>query len=343
MLCSAAAVLFAAASASAQDPVLLSHYTVDPPRFFYDFALVDEKIYMAGFDVYHEVDVSDPAQPTGTVTTSPIAVSVEHANGCLFVAGYLSPTLRVTSPDPFNPACAGTWDLVTTGAGLRTRVEGGLAYLVTDPEGIRILDVSSLPTIAEVGSFDPPERVSDVAPFGNYAFVAAGPAGLFVLDVSDPSLPVLINTITGVEVDSLRVGASLLYAGGDELRIYDLSFPASPALIGHLPVRFRVANVDEGDGLAYDTRRVVDISNPFQPVEIAQVAIDSPFGSLGADGEGDLYYVSDLVLGLYTYRIFRPDPRVVPLPMPHLLAVTMLIVGWRACSASAAARCCAPA
>jgi hypothetical protein len=119
----------------------------------------------------------------------------------------------------------------------------------------------------------------DVA--GNYAYIAAGAAGLDVVDVSSLVAPRLVAyLLTPGNADDVRVSGTIAYvANGDALLTVDVSDPTHPVRLARLPipgglvVRLAVAGrmvylADMNYGL-----HVVDVSNPAQPAEVGALAL----------------------------------------------------------------------
>ncbi len=78
---------------------------------------------------------------------------------------------------------------------------------------------------------------SDIEVSGNYAYCAAS-FGLLVLDISNPSVPVLaaMDDSAGVRAYSLELAGSRAFLGTySGLYIYDISAPTSPVVVAHLP------------------------------------------------------------------------------------------------------------
>lgn len=159
------------------------------------------------------------------------------------------------------------------------------------------------------GFFDPPGvTLGGVAALDDRAYVSATSDGIFVLDVSNPAMPVLIDTWPGA-VGSVNLVGTHLYVGGDTLRIYDVADPDNPRLVGLMPSPAGASRIDVAEGLAYGGGLVTDITDLAHPFPVADVTIPSPFGGIGStDGEGDLVFITHAILGLNIFRIFPPDP-----------------------------------
>jgi hypothetical protein len=119
----------------------------------------------------------------------------------------------------------------------------------------------------------------DVA--GSYAYVAAGAAGLEVVDVSVLTAPRLVGALaTPGNANDVRVAGSVAYvADGDALLTVDVTDPAHPARLGRLPIAGgNAVRLAAGSGLVYvvDANRglhVVDVGNAAQPAEVGAVAL----------------------------------------------------------------------
>ena len=151
-----------------------------------------------------------------------------------------------------------------------------------------------------------PGTTNNVDVSGHYAYVAAGPAGLQVVDASDPSTPVIVGALDtpGNANDVQIVDQTAFVADGPAgLRIIDVTNPRAPVLRGTVDTpgdaqdiavtEDRVVIADGSNGL-----QVVDITNRAAPVLIGTV--DTPGEGLGvaiAD-DGMLAVVADGYSGL---------------------------------------------
>jgi hypothetical protein len=219
------------------------------------------------------LDIANPAEPVEVGQSSPLsgfedlAVTGNHA----YVAAGEGGLLVMDVSDPSAPAqvkayptSAPAWSIAT---------EGTTAYLTTG-DGLHILDISDGVTPASAGFFGTPDAVRDVAVVSGIAYLA----------------------------EAFFSGDSPDERGG--LRLVDISDPASPAEIGYYPMNplhadaFEAPDAPHGahsvavaGGRAYVTYRterqgglrVLDISDPAQPIEIS-------------DYRDYVYYVSDVAV-----------------------------------------------
>ena len=129
----------------------------------------------------------------------------------------------------------------------------------------------------------------DVA--GDYAYVAAGANGLYVIDVSNLAAPFLAAFFYRQgNANDVRVAGTIAYmADGDRLLTVDVSDPLHPALLGQAPIAGNAVRLAVGGGLAVIADetyglRVVDVGNPMQPREIGSLPLAGTPRAVSLDG-----------------------------------------------------------
>ena len=121
-----------------------------------------------------------------------------------------------------------------------------------------------------LGELDLPGNIEHILPEGDRLWIASGDEGLFLVDITDPTLPTLISTIDtpGQAVDSaIRDQYAYIADGANGLLILDLWNPQQPVEVGHIPFFEAATDVAISDDFAYLALGeggigVVDISNP---------------------------------------------------------------------------------
>ncbi|VVB98860.1 LVIVD repeat protein [uncultured archaeon] len=154
--------------------------------------------------------------------------------------------------------------------------------------------------------------LSSIAISGNYAFVGKS-AGLFIIDISNPSSPVQAKKFTlsdaTLSVTSVLASGSTLYVGtdnnpaGGEFFILDISSPLDPTIKGSLEFGTAVSNnrgIFVAGNTAYATTvndngplnefHVIDISDPAAPVETG--GISTTYNLNGVNSAGKYAYVA---------------------------------------------------
>ncbi len=133
--------------------------------------------------------------------------------------------------DPANPVEVGSlpgFDL------LSVAVEGDLAYCGRGSAGVLVVDLSDPSAPVDITLFDTPGSANGTDVDGNILYVAMGTSGMGIYDVTDPMAPVSLATgATSGFCTYVQERDGRAYAcDGDGLRIFDVSFPSSPALMG---------------------------------------------------------------------------------------------------------------
>ncbi|WP_154898260.1 Calx-beta domain-containing protein [Gimesia maris] len=140
------------------------------------------------------LDLSDPndISQLGSFTTPNPTTGVHVIEGIAYVTDTHSffaldvsnPTMEIIELGSFTPAYTGLGNV---------NVVGSLAYITTYNSGVRVLDISTLSNITEIGFIDTPGNPFDMKINGNYAYVADYSGGLQVIDISDYDALTLIG------------------------------------------------------------------------------------------------------------------------------------------------------
>lgn len=154
-------------------------------------------------------------------------------------------------------------------------VSGDFAFVADWDPGLRIIDISNSAAPFEIGYYDPGDaRGVDIDE--NYAFVASGGAGLWILDIGDPE-----NYIVGGNCDTpdyaVEVFASDNFAyvadADAGLRIIDVGDPYDPIEVGYYDTPGTARGVCVEGNFAFVTDgweglRIIDVSNQESPSEV---------------------------------------------------------------------------
>jgi hypothetical protein len=144
------------------------------------------------------------------------------------------------------------------------------------------------------------ESASSVVVENDHAYIATGSEGLFILDVSDPTLPSILGICDSVFAISIDIEGEYAYSismGSGTLYVIDVSDPIHPHVVASttpyvdlynptdICVNGNYAYVSE----AYSEMRVVDISDPLNPHTIG--SIETGNWALEVDVEENYAYV----------------------------------------------------
>ncbi|MFN2245107.1 MAG: LVIVD repeat-containing protein, partial [Anaerolineae bacterium] len=195
-------------------------------------------------------------------------------------SGPQTPADPFGTPRALDAASSGASDVVLVGqlggASVAVDVAGTLVYAGVGPR-LAILDVSKPSSPRLLGQTAPMPRVLEaVTVDGGLAYVAAGDAGLRVVDVSDPAAPVEIGFLdtAGYAWDVAVAGSHAYIAdGAGGLRVVNMLDPAHPAEQGaYEDPAMEGMGVAVAGGYAYladagDGLRAVNVTDPAAPVE----------------------------------------------------------------------------
>lgn len=203
---------------------------------------------------------------------------------------------------------------------LGTMLASGREFDQTDVEGGAVINGLSL-----VGQVDTNHNATEVAVSGDYAYLCGGGA-LEIIDISDPSTPVLVGTYTAPDwtqgpCRTMAVeGNYVITAGYAMLNIIDVSNPATPTRVGQYGYGAPLPDgIDVAGNYAYvvetqDTSpyvyymRIFDISSVSNPFLI--YTFQMPGVPNDIEVVGSYAYVTNFYEGLYVINVSNPNAPV---------------------------------
>lgn len=184
--------------------------------------------------------------------------------------------------DPANPTvAAGTSSLF--GEATDLVLAGNFLYVAYGTDGLKVYDVSTHNLFAVGTWLIPTVLARSVAVSGNHAYVgiAGTQSGLRVINISDPTNPLLVGSVTGSSATSaITVDGNLSFSvGGNSLLVVDISNPSSPSFVSGFAVGGVASDVAVSGDLLYvaaggitQNLKVLDISNPAAPTQVGSYA-----------------------------------------------------------------------
>jgi hypothetical protein len=185
-----------------------------------------------------------------------------------------APNSERATGDSQNIALIGRW---ANGPCYAVDVVGDIAYFGNGAY-LEIVDWSEPGSPVQLGRELLPGPVWAVDVEGAFAYAAVQNDGLFIIDVSIPSAPLIISTFpSAFGLTDVAVRSGIAYLAGDNLIILDVSNPAAPIEMSRSGTAYRIAL---SGNYAYTTARdewltVIDISDPNAP-EVVGFAIAGP-------------------------------------------------------------------
>ncbi len=173
------------------------------------------------------------------------------------------------------------WPGFRRGLAKSVAISGDYAYLAADD--LQVIDLRDRSNPTRVGWCriwnHPSERATRVAIRGNHAFLAAGNAGLVVVDITAPDDPKQVGSYRTLGASGVAIAGTLVQvADATGMTLIDVSDPARPLKVGSYIAGFAKA-VDVAGTLAYLASadaglHVVDISNPTAPFKAGEVHLN---------------------------------------------------------------------
>ncbi len=198
------------------------------------------------------------------------------------------------------------------GGATAVAVSGSLAYVALGPQ-LLVFDIADPTTPHPVGTplWLGYEHVGDIVVVGRYAYIAAGPSGIHILDLVTPTAPQPVavydtpGSASAIDiVDHLAYVAD--YQGG--LRVLDLTQPTAPVEIGHFDADYfndvvvvgRYAYIaDNNSGLW-----ILDVSTPTAPTRVSH--LDAQSDAVALTVAGHYVYIVDDDYGLGIIDVSDP-------------------------------------
>jgi hypothetical protein len=164
----------------------------------------------------------------------------------------------------------------------------------------------------EVGHYGTPAAAIRVTIVADHAYVAAGIAGLRIININDPdSLTEIGYCVTPGSVQDVAVSGNHAYVACWDagLRVIDISNPDSLTEVGHYDTPGGARAVAISGNFAYvadasSGLRIIDISIPTTPVEVG--FYDTPGISYGVTVSGYYAFIADNDYGLRIYQGYGP-------------------------------------
>ncbi len=193
--------------------------------------------------------------------------------------------------------------------------QDGVALITVTNNGFETQMTLTVKTFTPVGLswINIPGYANNVDVYGDYAYIAAGSAGMQVVDVSNPLSPFIASSLNtnGTAVD-IRVDGQYAYiADASGLVIMDVSNPLIPLWVASVSTPGIAQDVMVSGNYAYlaaglSGLQVIDISNPVQPVLVGSLGGLGWLGNaVGVDVSGT---TAVLGAGNFVYTIDVSNP-----------------------------------
>jgi hypothetical protein len=197
--------------------------------------------------------------------------------------------------------------------------EGIYLYAAAGSAGLQILKLTRHGNLSKFSSF-PIQEDGDaysLSKKGNYIFMAARSEGIYVIEISVPSEPLLVTKIeTPGEASFLVIDQNILYvATTTHLVLADISEPAVPRLLGQAETGSPNQSLAVDNQLVYiaafkDLLRIIDVADPAAPVLISETRVG--FNAKTIKKEGDYVFIGAGDGVFLIFSVIHPaDPEFV--------------------------------
>jgi len=245
-------------------------------------------------------DIGDPAAPAriGMVPLAEV-FAIDVTDNRIFVADGQTGINTIVPGPPAEELSLGS--AVLSGRYNSISVNGTLAACGSDwDDRFCLVDLTD-PAAPRVTSEFEMLLVRDIALAADFAYVAQGPYGLQIVDVTDPVAPELRGNVMFPgpgDAWEVAVAGDLALVVDNEvgLQIVDVSDPDAPAVVGALNTPGHVIGVARLGDLAivtggFPSIQVIDWSDPTAPALVG--SLDTPGQATGVAVANGLVYVAD--------------------------------------------------
>ena len=252
------------------------------------------------------LDISDGAHPV-TLATVPAgdARHVELIDNFAYVSAGGEGVVIFDISDPSEPQRLEAESVTAWADTLDVIRYGDIAYVAGGSSGILAVNLTDSEAPTLVGREPDAAQAERLAQSGDQLFAIGGPRGgpghMSIMDVSDPTSPLLIGSVEtegsgeGISVDA---GLAFIADGSAGLQIYDITGVALPSRVAEMGAsEWNVIDILVSGNYAYAVDqsvglRVIDVTDPNVPMEIAQLPYHTELSSRGIGLVGSMLLVA---------------------------------------------------
>lgn len=291
------------------------------------FAILDSGYpgYSRNLQLIDFTDLYDPYF-MGAYSPPEVVYDVQVYEGHAYVANGYSGLQVIDIGDPSNPILGNNLEIQDKAVDIF--IDGNYAYLADYYAGLKIFDISDPQDPFQVGSYNIYQRNTfEIYVDGIYAYVINKERQspftyyTYILDISDPSQPELMNIIEGLyRPEYVLVNDNHAYfSTRQSLEIFDVSDVSFPIHIASYFYRENGYGIDiEGDYVYAATSpsgiEIIDVSDPENPIFVSgydslytsEIAVRDGYAFLSGAGRFYLMDVSDPTQPLLISSYFYP-------------------------------------
>jgi hypothetical protein len=261
-----------------------SRYQIALPGTAWDIAAQGQLAFLACFARLCIVDVSDPSgmRVVGDLDVPDGVEKIAVSGNLVSLASRYSQLHTIDATDPTRPVLRSTLDLPSYANDVALR--DGIAYVTGEDyeSGTGILTIVDLrepsaPVILSV--LTTPGPLHGVALQGPYAIVIDYETGVILVDIADPTAPILLGDSELIFGADVVAGGSFAYVAEwlFDLSVVDIRDPQHPEVVSELNEGFvGTSGIAVENGIAYLSRNlddieVVDVNDPLHPMVLGNI------------------------------------------------------------------------
>ena len=271
-----------------------SYVGVDWIRWTWEHPSSFARVYIDGTFIENTSRNSYVASGLFEGTTHKISIQTMDIDGNIN-STFVNDSATTLTADKANVRLLGSYN--TTDRANSIAISGKYAYIISDPYGtgytkpyLEIVDISNPFSPKITGSCVPGFSIEgsvyahDIDVYGKYAYITSFgysdgpdyPEYLFIVDISNPSAPKVVNVINPYyDIRDVAISGNYAYvASGVGLLIWDLTNPVIPRQVSSYDIAGSLNKVAVEGNYAYvagDGFSILDITNPSSPKLVAYV------------------------------------------------------------------------
>jgi len=299
------------------NPVWVGGY--DTTGYASDVSIFGNYAYVAdGKAGLQIIDISNITNPVkvGAFNTLDETYGVAVSGNYAYVADGLAGLQIINISNPSNPVkvgeCIGSRNnFFDLGYAYKVTVSGNYAYVAFGSDGLQIIDISDPARPKRVGEFNPLDHATEIAVYGNYAFMVG--EALYIIDINDPLNPRCVGKYDQVgNLAGVTVSGNYAYLVEDNegLQVINISSPANPVRVGGYGTSGTAMGIAVSGNYAYVADgaagvQTIDIRNPSNPLWVG--GYDTTGSAQKVVISGNYAYIADYNAGLQIINISDPS------------------------------------
>jgi len=286
----------------------------------YDMVVRNDTVFIASGDLY-DLLILDATEPTDVRLISGFtagffawALDLYVSGDTVFLADYNEGLRVVDISDPTSPVELDS--LETDDGARRVAGYGGRIYVLLYNDSLLVVNPATL-GVESVYHFAGDDTY-ELHAYGDYLFVAASDSTVYILNVSDPTSPLLVGAAdfpTWIENVQVRGNYAYLADWDWGLVVVDISDISQPRIVSSLRLAWALDVAITPDGYAYvsdvnEGVAIIDVSDPEHPRYVRHYTTPGQVDDLLLDG--DVLYVDESSMGVMVLDVSdRENPSLL--------------------------------